>query len=61
MNGAFGIIYKDKEQSFFYRIRMPDGKFSNITGYLKFLNLLRVGNCDIDTDDSSTVADLIAS
>ena len=62
MHGAFGIIYKDKnEQSFFYRINMPDGKFSNLTGYLKFLNLLRVGNCNIDTDDSSTVADFIAS
>ena len=40
---------------------MPDGKFSNLIGYLKHLNLLRVGNCDIDMDDSTTVADLIAS
>ena len=40
---------------------MPDGKFSNVCGYLKFLNLLRVGNCDIDTDDSSTLESFIAS
>ena len=40
---------------------MPDGKFSNICGYLKFLNLLRVGNCDIDTDDCSTLESFIAS
>ena len=64
MNGAFGIIYnkKDKkDQSFVYRIKMLDGKFSNLCGYLKFLNLLRVGNCDIDTEDSSTLESLIAS
>ena len=40
---------------------MPEGKFSNLIGYLKHLNLLRVCNCDIDMDDSTTVADLIAS
>ena len=40
---------------------MPDRKFSNICGYLKFLNLLRVGNCDIDTDDCSTLESFIAS
>ena len=62
MNGAFGIIYKDKkDESFIYRVRMPDGKFSNVCGYLKFLNLLRVGNCDIDTDVASTIESFVIS
>ena len=62
MNGAFGIIYKDKnDESFLYRIRMPDGKFSNVCGWLTFLNLLRVGNCDIDTDVASTVESFVIS
>ena len=62
MNGAFGIIYKDKkDKSFLYRIRMPDGKFSNVCGWLKFLNLLRVGNCDIDTDVASTIESFVIS
>ena len=40
---------------------MPDGKFSNVCGYLKFLNLLRVGNCDIDTDVASTIESFVIS
>ena len=63
MNGAFGFIFKDKSlgQSFFYCIREPDGKFSNLIAFLKFFNLLRVGNCDITNDDLSTLGQFIAS
>ena len=62
MNGAFGIIYKGKHDlSFVYRIKMPDGKFANICGWFKLLNLLRVGNCDVDMDVMSTVETFVAS
>ena len=63
MNGAFGFIFKDNPlgKTFFYRSKMPDGKFSNFIAFLKFLNLIRVGNCDINDDDLSSLPQLIAS
>ena len=62
MNGAFGFLFKHKSfgKSFVYRIRMPDGKFANLFAFLKFPNLLRVGNCDISNDDLSTLGQFIA-
>ena len=62
MEGAFGFIFKDKSLrgSFLARIRMPNGKFSNFVAFLKFLNLIRVGNCDINEDDLSSLAEFIA-
>ena len=51
MNGAFGIIYNKKDKK--------DQSF--LCGYLKILNLIRVGNCDIDTDVASTVESFVIS
>ena len=40
---------------------MPDGKFTKFCGWLKFFNLLRVGNCDIDRDVASTIESFVIS
>ena len=62
MDGAFGFIFKDKSfgESFFSRIRMPYGKFSTLIVFLKFLNSIRAGNCDINEDDVCSPPEFIA-
>ena len=52
MTGAFGFVFKGEllGESFLSRIRMPDGRFSNIIVFLKFFTLIPVGNSDINED-----------
>ena len=63
MEGAFGFIFKDEllGVSFLSHIRMPDGRFSNLSVFLKFFNLLRTGVCEFNADYFATLQSFIAS